>query len=707
MKSIQWKIMSLVALVIISILSVNFILINLTLNKTSNYTSDLLAGQLNEKVTLIEKGVNAQVSNITQTSILVAEQIASNPQVVQALKSKDKNTLHKLLDSNAAAYKKQLGIDLIWITRLADRTSDGQTPILACPSNPAFDGFDKLKYNSTNKSLDTGETVSSWEVNEEDGKLQITAPITENGKVIGAVVVGKQTYKNMLKDISDSTDTANSLFLINNNDYYVMTDVGKDDLGTLLYDDSHEKLKEKAKNFTDLIKEKPVYNELKPLLDEVKKTANPVTKIMELNGKTYASYMIPLLNDSKEVKGILFNRIPGIVASEQEIKGKTSSLQQTGYVILFILFVSGLLFSYFFSKNISNPIKKIASLMHDIANGDLSQRANIKSKDEFGQLGASFNLMVDSLRTVLTEVGESSSQLAASAEQLSASAEQTSKATEHIADAAQQMADGANEQVHTVEGSAQRIHEVSANIQQITVSSQSAADTTTKASEKSSEGGQAIQTAIGQMSSISGSVDGVAKVIDRLAVTSEEIGQITGAITQIAQQTNLLSLNAAIEAARAGEHGRGFAVVANEVKKLAEQSSKSAEQIAALIHAIQGEIGKAQESMQSATKEVGLGIEVVHTAGSLFAEIERFVGEVGSQVREVTDATQQISAGTTQVVQAIEGIANVAQTTASGTENVSAAAEEQLASMEEISSSSAALTHMAGELQVLVDKFKL
>ena len=88
MKSIQWNIMSLVALIIISILAVNLILINLTLNKTSNYTSDLLSDQLNEKVALIEKGVNAQVSNITQTSILVAEQIASNPQVVQAIKVK-------------------------------------------------------------------------------------------------------------------------------------------------------------------------------------------------------------------------------------------------------------------------------------------------------------------------------------------------------------------------------------------------------------------------------------------------------------------------------------------------------------------------------------------------------------------------------------------------------------------------------------------
>ncbi len=178
--------------------------------------------------------------------------------------------------------------------------------------------------------------------------------------------------------------------------------------------------------------------------------------------------------------------------------------------------------------------------------------------------------------------------------------------------------------------------------------------------------------------------------MNQLAVTSREIGQIIEVITQISQQTNLLSLNASIEAARAGEHGRGFAVVAGEVKKLAEQSSNSAGQITELVNAIRDEIDKAQQSMQSATDEVTVGIKVVHTAGGLFSEIERFVNEVSSQVQEVSAAAEQISVGTVQVVQSIEEIASVAQATASGSQNVSAATQEQLASMEQISSSSSA-----------------
>ncbi|OAS17884.1 methyl-accepting chemotaxis protein [Paenibacillus oryzisoli] len=392
---------------------------------------------------------------------------------------------------------------------------------------------------------------------------------------------------------------------------------------------------------------------------------------------------------------------------QSEVTKEAAPILNKTILVIVIALLAGSVLIFFMIPSITRPLKLLSDTSVSVAQGDLSQRFNVKSKDEFGQLGKSFNYMIDSLRAVLFEVSQSSSQLAASSEQLTASAEQTSQATEHIAGAIEKTANGATQQVQRVEESSKIINEVSASVEQIARSTESVAEKATNAAEKSFEGGQAIKKAVGQMSSISSSVDGLAVVVCGLARTSQEIDQITGAITDIAQQTNLLSLNASIEAARAGEHGRGFGVVANEVKKLAEQSSKSAEQIAMLINTIRNEIDQAQYSMLTATKEVRVGIEVVQTAGDLFHEIETFVNEVGTQVREVAAAAQQISAGTSMVVQSIQEIDDIAESTSAETQNISSAAEEQLASMEEITASSEALTHMAGELQTWVEKFKL
>ncbi|MFC4307164.1 methyl-accepting chemotaxis protein [Cohnella boryungensis] len=374
-------------------------------------------------------------------------------------------------------------------------------------------------------------------------------------------------------------------------------------------------------------------------------------------------------------------------------------------IIVFTLVGAGLML--FIVRSITRPLRALTDASRMISQGDLSRRADVKSQDEFGELGAAFNRMVDSLNSVVSEVNSSANQLAASSEQLSVSAGQSASATGHIVDAIERMADGANQQASLVEESVQTIHEVSGRIRQIAAGAHTAANATGQVALRSAEGGQAIQSAVSQMSSISLSVNGLSDVINELVHTSTEIGQIVEVISEISQQTNLLALNAAIEAARAGEQGLGFAVVAGEVRKLAEQSTRSTEQVASLILAIRDEIGRVDHSMRAAADEVNAGRSVVETAGRLFAEIERSVEQVDEQVREVSVTAEQIGRETMQVVEAIEDISRVSQSTAAGAQTVSAATEQQLASMEEISSSSSYLTRMAAELQGLVDKFKV
>jgi methyl-accepting chemotaxis protein len=376
------------------------------------------------------------------------------------------------------------------------------------------------------------------------------------------------------------------------------------------------------------------------------------------------------------------------------------------WTALFVLI--GIVFVSLASRRITNPILAIAENVNRVAEGDLTvEKVFVKSKDEVGQLAQDVNVMVANLRTLIQQVGSSSDHVAATSEELSASALQTSKATEQIATSIQEVATGTENQIRTFEENSRTASAMSASLQQISANTEQLASNVTNSSSTVVEGNEAIQTAIRQMNSINATVTGLSDSIRTLGERSREIGKIVEVITDIAGQTNLLALNAAIEAARAGEHGKGFAVVADEVRKLAEQSARSTQQIVELIATIQTETGNAISSMETTAAEVAAGIDVVNKAGRSFEEIENGIEAIVRQIQEVSKATSTLNAGTEQFVQSMESVFGLAATTSDATQNISAAAEEQLASMEEISSSASALSQMAEELQTLVQKFKV
>ncbi|MDF2647993.1 MAG: hypothetical protein K0Q73_3798 [Paenibacillus sp.] len=422
------------------------------------------------------------------------------------------------------------------------------------------------------------------------------------------------------------------------------------------------------------------------------------TDVITVNGK---KLMISYIYDT-QTGWVIGNEQAYDSVMSQSMKTRIKSIW-----ILAITLVLAVIVGYYFSNRIAKPIIQLTDLTKEAANGDLTIQISIQDKNEIGQLANSFNTMVRNLRQIIQQVRSSSENVAASAVELTSSASQTSKATKQVALIIEEVATETEKQVQTLEESSRSVHEISASIQQIAANAQTVSSVATQTAEKTEQGNLAIQAAIQQMNSIHQTINGLAEVIKLLSERSQEIEQIVGAITDIASQTNLLALNAAIEAARAGEHGRGFAVVAGEVRKLAEQSSSSAQNIVQLITVIRSEITRTVQSVDLGIQDVATGLNAVNTAGEAFALIQHSIHAVTSQIQEVSVSSHQMSANTLQVVQSFKTILQVSNITASGTQNISAAAEEQLATMEEIASSVHLLSKMASELQTLIGKFKI
>ncbi|RKL67072.1 methyl-accepting chemotaxis protein [Salipaludibacillus neizhouensis] len=408
---------------------------------------------------------------------------------------------------------------------------------------------------------------------------------------------------------------------------------------------------------------------------------------------------------SLELADLVFEQMlsAGLVADEAVENTKTIF----GISLALALIIGTALF-VLFSNSITGTLKKVMIMASSISKGDLQvEKIKVNSGDEVGKLSNYMNQMLDSLRELLHKISDTSEQVAASAEELTASAEETSKATESIASSIQDVAEGSEKQVGSANFATNTVNEISSGMNQIARSMEQVNESAITTSNKSDEGSNVINQLVAQMNQINEKTSSTSKSMEQLGLKSNEIGNIISLITDVADQTNLLALNAAIEAARAGEHGKGFAVVADEVRKLAEQSSQSAGKIGTLVEDIQNGVRQSVISMDEGRKSVEEGLVYGDNAGVTFKEISIAVNGVTTQVQEVSAAVQQITSSTESMLHSVEESGNIAKTSATSTQTVAASAEEQNASMEEISSSAETLSQMAEDLQKSVRSFKL
>ncbi len=354
-------------------------------------------------------------------------------------------------------------------------------------------------------------------------------------------------------------------------------------------------------------------------------------------------------------------------ADQAQKDGETtySSASTITIVIVVIAVLLSVLFGYLISQVIAKPLRKVVQLVAKVAEGDLRQTVNHGTKDEIGILSESIDQMVLNLRQLASSIIGHSHNLSAAAEQISSSTEE--------------IASGNTTQASSAQTISELFKELSAAIHSVAHNTEQASSLSEATMKIAGEGNEIIRSSMESMNEVSGKMS-------RLENDSQRIGEIIEVIEDIADQTNLLALNAAIEAARAGEQGRGFAVVADEVRKLAERSGEATKQITGIIRGM-------QDNTRLSVKAVEESVDLSKKTGESFRQIANMVNEAGQKVTEIAAASEEQAAQASTVLDSVE--------------NISAATEEGAAASQETAATAQSMAHLAEQLQTSVGIFKL
>ena len=436
-------------------------------------------------------------------------------------------------------------------------------------------------------------------------------------------------------------------------------------------------------------------------------------KDQALAGGGFTYYEFELPGQTTVAPKLIFSKVDPhwdwIVASgtySQDFNAAANELLFTIVITITIALIIGSVYALGFSKYLAHPLTKLTKNVREVAKGNLTVELDeMKRRDEVGFLNNGFNHMVGQLKTLISGVESTIVEIQSTSSNLTAVAEETTAYGENIVKAVTEVAKGATQQASDAEETSRTTREFAEEIEVLHERNLTMLESSTLM-KKSSENGMnnLVELKVRSQESLD-VIHNVQVVLDNLVLKVKEIEGIVGTINEISDQTNLLALNASIEAARAGEHGKGFAVVAEEVRKLADQTSKATNLVGNTLKGIASETANVTKEM-SKTNVIILGQnKSVNETETSFREIETAVDNIISAIKQVTDSANQLNNSKNSIVRAIDSITQISENNAATAEEVTASVEEQQRAIQLVTESSNDLTHELLSLQESISQF--